>query len=461
MKWGKWIRICFTLMLVVVLAFQVEGARVNANTLLTGAPQRVVSNPPTGGLFIYIGTQTQDTSHGYASCSLTIDGVAISTYAGLFKTTGEFVGIGASWTTATAYLADNARHLVRINYVGNQYYPTDWSWTGYMLIKNNNALYDPLAETLLPLSVSLSGSDSVGVGVQYALTGNISGGVGPYTARWTVLGDEASVGPVHGVVGTSDTFHWTWHHIQRASVRVDVTDSLGSSASALQYVNVGSYAPSMMAQLGRVSGQTRFMMYLKSQDVSGSLLDWATGIPTSTYSVSFGVAGQEYAYYVDGDALPLPNPYVVAVVNYTDPTTGLTYQYSFSFDTTNFGADGTWSKSDGSTGAGSIPDWLRALVNMLLDGLKWLFVPTSSQLSQIMPTAAMGSELAGFSSWGSGGSGWQLVVHWPKVGGGTYDITLVNMDFSAVRAYGFVTVIRLGVQAMIAMGLLYLIVGLI
>jgi hypothetical protein len=312
------------------------------------------------------------------------------------------------------------------------------------------------------LAVVVTGDTSAAPGSTHTYTGTFQGGVPPFTTKWTITGADSGISPVGSTSDRSESFAWKFGaSIGIVHIRCDVTDSFGNMAYGTLDVNIGSYAPSFMAQLYRVSGETRFVMYPSVADTPGAAVDPGTMnqvTNTKDYSVDFNVSGVTWAYYVDGDVLPLANPLVVHV-SYIDPASGTQYAYTFTFDTTNISADGSWTKSNGTNGAGALPSWLQALRGMFIDGMKFLFVPTDQEMTDLMPSGSIGANLLDGTAWGSGDTSWKMTVHWKDTKGLPVDVVLVDVDFTKLGGFG--TAVRYIVQAGMSLSLIYLVVVLI
>jgi hypothetical protein len=317
------------------------------------------------------------------------------------------------------------------------------------------------SSTYGPLSVTVAGDTSVGLGSTHSYTGTFVGGLPPFTTKWTITGIDSGISPVGTTSDRSESFNWKFGTSPGlVHFRCDVTDSNGSSAYGVLDVNLGSYAPSFMAQLYRISGETRFVMYPTVSDVPGSAVDPGTMnqvVNTKNYSVDFTVSGVTWSYYIDGDPLPLTNPLVVHVL-YVDPSSGSQYSYTFTFDTSNIGDDGSWTKSNGTNGVGALPSWLQALKGMFFEGMKYLFIPTDQQMAQLLPGGSLGQSLLLDTAWGHGDTTWKYTAHW-TVSGQVLDVVLVDVDFSKLGS--FASTVRLIVQAGMSISLIYLVVVLI
>jgi hypothetical protein len=312
------------------------------------------------------------------------------------------------------------------------------------------------------LAVVVSGDASAAPGSTHTYTGTFQGGVPPFNTKWTITGADSGISPVGSTSDRSESFPWKFGaSIGIVHFRCDVTDSFGNTAYGTLDVNVGSYAPSFMAQLYIISGQTRFVMYPSVADTPGAAVDPGTMnqvTNTKDYTVDFNVSGLTWAYYLDGDVLPLANPLVVHV-SYIDPASGTQYAYTFTFDTTNIAADGSWTKSNGTNGAGALPSWLQALRGMFIDGMKFLFVPTDQQMKDLLPSGSIGANLLDGTSWGSGDTSWKMTVHWKDTKGVPVDVVLVDVNFTKLGGFG--TAVRYIVQAGMSLSLIYLVVVLI
>lgn len=318
------------------------------------------------------------------------------------------------------------------------------------------------------LKVTITGVTSLAVGKTGTYTATVSGGYTPYTAQWTYHGRSgvASRGPVFNMIGNTSAGPFTFTKVDLMTLIILVTDSTGATATNTLAINIGSYAPNYMAQLMvTASGsQVDFFIYLTASDNGADPYDPGT-MPvenTDNYSINLLSTGKEWSYYIIDDT-PYTTPYIIMAL-YTDPTTGLTYTYKFTFDTTNFGAAGTWAKSNGVCGAGAQPSWWLAAKGLFSEGFRAVFVPTKDQMDQLLPTGVFASELNIFKdfNWGEKASGvYHMTVHFPKAHPNesqSWTITILTIDFDALSSAAFITVIRTAIQAMIGLILVFILI---
>lgn len=374
--------------------------------------------------------------------------------------------------------------------------PTNGTWSGYtsgttvfpsqtwtLLNTNNTGGWVAWGTVAMPpLSVSITGSATASIGVNTSFAAVIAGGIAPYSTTWHVDG----TGGNEGVILTADNvspagltvkFATISHYIVRATV----VDAVGGMASATYDVNLSSAKPVMHGQIIRAEAAESytFNMYTDGVVLVDGVVAASDCIPSAQYDVTSPtvIMQSEYGYQV-WPVSPLPNPLYV-YVTYHAPETGFVWSYRFTMDTSILTGAGTWTKSDGTgsdDGATLAPTWVDGLLNrlkiVLIDSSKaafrWLFVPDAAQMALLMPQGTVQADgtlskegniaasLLEGTTWGAGASEWKLTVHYA-----TFSITLVDIDFTAMRSSAFVRGIRFAIQAVMSMSLVYLVVVLI
>lgn len=339
----------------------------------------------------------------------------------------------------------------------------------------------------VPVSVELSGASSASVGQNYTYSAAISGGTAPYSV---VFERSSTAHPADDLVyatqsgsGTSYSQVITFPNVDNSFVvAVTVTDSTNATATDSMTVNASSDKPVVYgaAKLG-ANGQVEFRATLTPP--AGVFPNDSTSLPTSGaaptmwYTVltpSWLLRGA-YSFILPASS-PVANPYVV-MISLMDRA-GVEWTYVFSFDTSSWSAPGDWSDSTGGTGSDAeIPTWLDSLLNSLRNMLlklwdtilaalkamfQWLFVPTDAQMTSLLPSGTMGATLLeGLPEFtGADTSAYTLHTHW-TVGGVAKQIDLLTIDLSTLAASGFVSVMKLVIQAGMSLGLIFMVVALI
>lgn len=313
-------------------------------------------------------------------------------------------------------------------------------------------------------SVSIAGPSTAAVGVPTSLGVVIVGGAAPYQEQWTVFADRNGT----DYSGSRSSSNVNFSHVYLATsayqVRVKVWDSIGAEAEAVWTMNGQSQKPVMHGQLllnGAAGQMLDFGMYTDANSDPEAVVAWSSCVPTSDYVVTWPeVTLTAESFYQLLTASAYPNPLVVTT-RYTEAN-GQQWTYSFSFDTTNLTGPGTYINSYGDSGTieAGPPTWLQGTLNWLFSGFKdlfkWAFVPTTAQMENLMPGGSLGTALLDQTSWGTGSGSWNLTVH-----AAGFAIPLVNIDFATINSWSFVTVIRTGIQAVMCVGLVYMIVTLL
>lgn len=391
----------------------------------------------------------------------TIDGVQVNTsYKPYGKLTSPYS------TEVALYYAGSGVHHVVINVASTWNNNNNgWSWTGDMVFPVGNFAEQPV-EIGVPLSVALSGPSQSTIGVPYTATATAAHGTPPYRYLFAIdWVTELSTTEVYtGTLSSTATLTYTFTFVAHFQIRVTALDSTDAEATDTIDVNLNEDKPVLHGQLvdlGNVLNGDYAILYftlIDDKNYGSPPVDDALAISTDYYSVnspqiqSRGFKGYNLAHTTF--AL-LPNPLVVAV-SYTDPTTHLVWQYTFSFDTTGF-THGSWADSAGEEGGISTqPEWMQWIEEMLKRVLTYLFKPTQDQIEQLLPGGTLGATLLEGTTWANGATHWELTVH-----AGAIAIPLVDADLTALRQYTFVSAFRYGIDAAICMGLLYMIIILI
>lgn len=373
-------------------------------------------------------------------------------------------------------ISSSAAHTVVLTWLAgsNAYY----SWPSGSMTWN----YLGGGVLIQPVSVSITGSATASIGVNTSFAAVIAGGTAPYSTTWHVDG----TGGNEGVILTADNvspagltvkFATISHYIVRATV----VDATGGMASATYDVNLMSSKPVMHGQIIRAEAAESytFNMYTDGVVLTEGVALASDCIPSAQYEVTSPtvIMQSEYGWQI-WPVSPLPNPLYV-YVTYHAPETGFVWSYRFTMDTSILTGAGTWTKSDGTgsdDGATLAPTWVDGLLNrlkiVLIDSSKaafrWLFVPDAAQMALLMPQGTVQADgtlskegniaasLLEGTTWGAGASEWKLTVHYA-----TFTITLVDIDFTAMRSSAFVRGIRFAIQAVMSMSLVYLVVVLI
>jgi len=316
-----------------------------------------------------------------------------------------------------------------------------------------------------PVGVSISGSDNVSVGTSYTYDATITPGTPPYSVQFTRSSTDHPADDLTYAVqsgsGTSWSQAMTFPSIDDAyEVSVTVTDSASPATSDTDtmVVNAAAGKPVLYGALVRgTNGTPSFALFSASP---GSPPDMTAGILTSSYVVTSPEwllkGAREYVLNVSGT---YANPLKV-YVTYTSPLNGLEWTYVFSFDTTSMSDPGDYDTSDDVPGDGAdvIPTWLQGLVNSIKDMLdklfRFLFVPTSAQIAQLLPSGTLGATLLEGTAWDTGASTWSLHTHWDS-----NVIQLVEVDFSDLGTFG--STVKVIVQAGMCLALIYMVVVLL
>jgi hypothetical protein len=343
-------------------------------------------------------------------------------------------------------------------------YIASWHWSGTVDISEAGVSSGAEAAPD-PVSVAISGSDNVFMGTSYTYDAEVSPGTGPYTVQFERSSTEHPaddlVYSVQSGAGTS------WHQAMSFPsvddtyvISVTVTDSASPATSDTDTMTVNASAGKPVLYGALVRGANNLPTFALYSSSPGSPPDLAAGLATSSYVVT----SPEWALkgarsYVLNVASPYANPLKV-YVTYTDPLNLLEWSYVFSFDTTSMDSEGDYDTSDDVPGDGAdvVPTWLRGLVNSIKDMLdklfRFLFVPTASQIDQLLPTGTLGATLLEGTSWDSGDSTWTMHVHW-----GESEVVLVDVDFADLGAFG--TAVKVIVQAGVCLALIYMVVVLL
>jgi len=339
----------------------------------------------------------------------------------------------------------------------------------------------------LPPSVVLSGASSASLGQNYTYSAAISGGTAPYSV---VFERSSTAHPADDLTyatqsGSGQSYSQV---VQFPSidasyiVAVTVTDATNATATDSITVNASSDKPVVYgaAKLG-ANGQVEFRATLTPP--AGVFPNDSTSLPTSgeaptmwyTVLTPSWLLRSAYHFILSASS-PVANPYVV-MISLMDRA-GVEWTYVFSFDTSTWSAPGDWSDSTGGTGSDAeIPTWLQSLLNSLrnlllklwetiLAALKamfqWLFVPTDAQMTSLLPSGTMGATLLeGLPAFtGADTSPYTLHTHW-TVGGVSKQIDLLTIDLSTLASSGFVSVMKLVIQAGMSLGLIFMVVALI
>jgi len=340
------------------------------------------------------------------------------------------------------------------------------------------------------LSVSISGAATVRVGQKYTYTATMTGGVAPYSVVFqrvsTAHPSDDYTYAAQVVSGTTASQVIQFPRVDSAfEVGVTVTDSLGAVASDSVVVNAASEKPVVYAGIKWTNnGQDDLLEFRVSTSAFGGV--WksdAESLPTE------GGAGVMWytvltpapylrasRYFVLRGGNPPANPYTV-MISLVDEA-GTDWTYVFSFDTSTMSEPGDWVDTTGGGGSEStLPSWLEALIaalrsmllrvwevvkTALVDMFKWLFVPTGDQMASLLPSGTMGAALLeGLPEYtGADTSSYTLMGHW-KVDGEVVDVPLMTLDLESLGDSGFVTAVRLCVQAGMCIALVMMVVVLI
>lgn len=324
----------------------------------------------------------------------------------------------------------------------------------------------------LPLSVSIAGPSSVVAGVGGDWSASASGGTAPYTYGWA-----------YGAIGPFFTYPYAGstlaHDFAVGSwvIGVRVTDSLGATAFddlevesstdvvgyRVELARSGTYGQYITAIVYDGAGVVSPIAHTVGTecglfDVNGSFGWYANAAEASWINLYWRWT---LTVVVGGAASPPPAGFWFRTSIHLTNGTELAVSQSF----TSLAGIGTVFNDDAGDPINPdvppepesvLPVWLQELFDSLKIVLQWLFVPKEEQIKMLMPSGSLGASLLEGTSWGSGAGTWNLHVHW-----GESEITLVSMNFTTIAGYGFVTAIRLATQAVICLGLVYMVVVLL
>lgn len=448
----------------------VPDARAVGGTF-TSAPSydaRGVSRFTSGIFQIYVdnfplvGGSYPDLTSDQVSGTMTMNGHTLVPNGGVLYATS---GISSIYKLSPGYApapSSNDNTLsINVAWTGSQ--PGSWGWSGTVSV---NAYGDLISvNTAAPaLSVSIAGPATAAIGTPTSLGAVITGGTEPYEEQWTVFADRNG----QDYTGTRSAANVNFLHTYLATsayqVRVKVWDATGALAEATCTMNGQSQKPVMHGQLvlnGAAGQMLDFGMYTDTNSNPNGIVAWANCVPTNDYVVTWpDVTITAQYWYQLLTASAYPNPLLVTT-RYTEAN-GQQWTYSFSFDTTSLTGPGTYINSAGDSGTleEAPPTWLQGFLNgfkeLLKEIFKWAFVPTDAQMEELMPGGSLGTALLDQTTWGTGSGEWNLTVH-----AGTIAIPLVDISFATIASWGFVTVIKTGIQAVMCVALVYMIVVLI
>lgn len=475
----KWKGLCAVLIIVALLGGFIGVPAVQAHTVYT-----VLGAPVANSLDSRI-SNVSPASAGYSTVSITgyqiFDGVRYDSSGGSQGQTASTTSTNMSmFFWCPAVLVTDGEHsfefAVSVTWTSTI---QNWSWSGTVVTSGGKILS---AALIVPLSVAITGSATASIGVNTSFVAVITNGTAPYSTTWHVDGTGGNEGVILDASNVSATgltvkFATISHYIVRATV----VDAVGGMASATYDVNLSSAKPVMHGQIIRAEAAESytFNMYTDGVVLTDGVALASECIPSAEYEVTSPtvIMQSEYGWQI-WPVSPLPNPLYV-YVTYHAAETGFVWSYRFTMDTSILTGAGTWTKSDGTgsdDGATLAPTWVDGLLNrlkiVLIDSSKaafrWLFVPDAAQMALLMPQGTVQADgtlskegniaasLLEGTTWGAGASEWKLTVHYA-----TFSITLVDIDFTAMRSSAFVRGIRFAIQAVMSMSLVYLVVVLI